>query len=316
MYYFIINPTSRPGRGKKYWKRVKPLLEQKQIEYQAVISKKVGHTEKIMKDLCEEHKKEKIHVVILGGDGTVNEAIQGILDFSKVDLSYIPTGSSNDLARDMGISRVPEEALENILNSKREAYLDMGLLRYEKAYNSGKEITIPDRRFMVGCGMGFDAAVCQEANASGIKALLNKLKLGKMTYLGIALKQLIGMKLVPANITLDGKEPIEIKNMFFAVGMVHRYQGGGMLFCPQAKTDDSKLDFCVASNASKFRVLWILPSIYQGKHVGYKEVSMYRAKEAVLESKEPLWVHTDGEVRAQAKRIRLSDLGEKIHLIY
>ena len=316
MYYFIINPTSRSGQGKKYWKRIKPLLEEKQIVYQAVFSKKIGHTEKIMRDLCEDKGKERIHVVILGGDGTVNEAIQGIDDFSKVDISYIPTGSSNDLARDMGIPRVPEEALENILAARKEAYLDMGLLEYEKAYNKGKEVHVPSRRFMVGCGMGFDAAVCQEANASGIKSLLNRLKLGKLTYLGIALKQLIGMKLVPAVLTLDGKDVIEMKAMFFAVGMVHRYQGGGMLFCPEAKTEDGMLDFCVAFNASKLRVLWILPSIYKGKHVGNKEVGMYRAKSAVLEAKEPLWVHTDGEVKVKAKKIRLSDLGEKIHLIY
>ena len=316
MYYFIINPTSRSGLGKKYWKRVKPLLEEKQIEYQAIFSKKIGHTERIMKELCEEAKGEKIHVVILGGDGTVNEAIQGIDDFGKVDISYIPTGSSNDLARDMGISREPEEALEGILKASREAYMDMGLLRYEKAYKNGKEVSIKDRRFMVGCGMGFDAAVCQEANASGVKSLLNRLKLGKLTYLGIALKQLIGMKLVPVTITLDGKQTIQMKDLFFAVGMVHRYQGGGMLFCPEAKRDDGMLDFCVASNASKFRVLWILPTIYKGKHVVYPEVSMYRAKEAILESEIPLWVHTDGEVKVQATTIRLSDLGEKIHFIF
>lgn len=316
MYYFIINPTSKSGLGKKYWKRIKPLLEEKEIEYQAIFSKKTGHTERIMKDFCEDVKGEKLQVVILGGDGTVNEAIQGITDFTKVDISYIPTGSSNDLARDMGISRIPEEALENILKKSREIYMDMGLLQYEKAYKDGKEVLMKARRFMVGCGMGFDAAVCQEANASGVKALLNRLKLGKLTYLGIALKQLIQMKLAPVTITLDGKEKIVMKDMFFAVGMVHRYQGGGMLFCPEAKTDDGKLDFCVASNASKFRVLCILPSIYKGKHVENPEVSMYRAKEAVLESEYPLWVHTDGEVKTQATKIRLSDLGEKIHFIY
>ncbi|MBR5578353.1 MAG: diacylglycerol kinase family lipid kinase [Lachnospiraceae bacterium] len=316
MYYFIINPTSKSGLGKKYWKRVQPILDEKNIEYQAIFSKKTGHTERIMKELCEEKKKERVHVVILGGDGTVNEAIQGIDDFTKVDISYIPTGSSNDLARDMGISRVPEEALEGILNKSREAFMDMGLVHYEKAYLKGKEISVKDRRFMVGCGIGFDAAVCQEANSSAVKSLLNRLKLGKLTYLGIALKQLIQMELVQVQVLLDNKENIHIKGMFFGVGMVHRYQGGGMMFCPRANPSDGILDFCIASNASKFRVLRLLPTIYKGNHVGHKEVSMYQAKEAVFKAEKPLWVHTDGEVKAQATEIKLSDLGEKIHFIY
>ena len=316
MYYFIINPTSKSGLGKKYWKRIQPVLEEKKVEYQAVFSKKKGHTQKIMEDLCEERKEGRLHVVILGGDGTVNEAIQGIDDFSRVDISYIPTGSSNDLARDMGISRVPEAALEGILRQENEIYMDMGLLQYEEAYDRGKQVALKDRRFMVGCGMGFDAAVCHKANASLVKSLLNRLKLGKLTYLGIALRQLVQMKLVDATLTLDKQERIEIKGMFFGVGMVHRYQGGGMMFCPKADPKDGILDFCIASNASKLRVLWILPRIYKGKHVEYKEVSIYQAKEAVLASKRPLWVHTDGEVNAQATKIRLKDSGQQIHFIY
>ena len=235
MYYIIINPTSKSGMGKKFWKRIQPILEERQIEYQAIISKKAGHTEEIVSQLCQNRKEEKLHVIILGGDGTVNEAIQGIDDFSKVDISYIPTGSSNDLARDMGISRVPEEALDSILMRKREIYMDMGLLHYDEAYVHGKEAKVKDRRFVVGCGMGYDASVCAVANHSGIKSFLNRLKLGKLTYLGIAIKQLIGMKLIDAVITLDGDRVIPVKKMFFTVGMVHRYQGGGMLFCPKAR---------------------------------------------------------------------------------
>lgn len=316
MYYIIVNPTSKSGMGKKFWKRIRPLLEERKIEYQAIISQKPGHTEEIMTQLCREKKKERLHVIILGGDGTVNEAIQGVDDFSTVDFSYIPTGSSNDLARDLGISKVPEEALLAILEGRREADMDMGVVRYEKAYLSGKEVKVKDRRFMVGCGMGYDAAVCAVANSSGMKSLLNRLKLGKLTYLGIALKQLIGMRLTDAVMTLDHDLVIPVKGMFFAVGMVHRYQGGGMMFCPKAEWDDGQLDFCVASNAAKYRVLQLLPSIYKGKHVGNKEIHMYQAKEAVLEATEPLWVHTDGEVKAQAMRIRLFDSGSKIHFIY
>lgn len=186
MYYFLINPTSRSGLGKQYWKRIQPILEKEKVAYKAYFSQKPGHVQMIMENLCKHRRSRKLHVVILGGDGTVNEAVQGIDDFSKVDISYIPTGSSNDLARDIGISRVPEEALFHILKGEREIYMDMGLLKYEKAYCDGKEVTVGDRLFVVGCGMGFDAAVCQKANTSKVKAFLNRIKLGKLTYLGVS----------------------------------------------------------------------------------------------------------------------------------
>lgn len=316
MYHFIVNPTSKTGLGEKYWERVKKVLEERNIEYKVIFSKRVGHVEEIVRKLNQKEREKKIHIVILGGDGTVNEAIQGIEDFSKVVISYIPTGSSNDLARDMGISRNPEEALESILKAEQECYMDMGLVHYDKAFLAGEEVQIPDRRFMVGCGIGFDAAVCEESMHSKMKNVLNKIKLGKLTYLGIALKQLIQSEMIDGNIVLDDEKEIAVKRMYFSVAMVHRYEGGGFKFCPDAKTDDGLLDFCVASNASKLRVLRIIPTAFDGKHVRFKEIQMLRGKKAVIEVNKPLWVQTDGEVKAQASKITVSDLGEKVHFIY
>ena len=316
MYYFIVNPTSKTGLGEKYWQRVKKVLDERKIEYKVIFSKRMGHVEEIVRKLTTESKKDKIHLVILGGDGTVNEAIQGIDDFKKVVISYIPTGSSNDLARDMGISRNPEEALDAILKAEKEIYMDMGLVHYDKAFLDGKEVKIPDRRFMVGCGMGFDAAVCEEVAKSKLKNFLNKVKLGKLTYLGIALKQLIQSEMIDGRVILDDKEEIPIKRMYFTVAMVHRYEGGGFKFCPEAKTDDGLLDFCVASDASKLRVLRIIPTAFDGNHVKFKEIKMLRGKKATIEADRPMWVQTDGEVKAQASKISVSDLGEKVHFIY
>lgn len=316
MYYFIVNPTSKTGLGEKYWQRVQKILDERKIEYKAIFSKRIGHVEEIVRKLTTESKKDKVHVVILGGDGTVNEAVQGIEDFNKVIISYIPTGSSNDLARDMGISRNPEEALEAILKAEKESYMDVGLVHYDEAFLKGESVEIPDRRFMVGCGMGFDAAVCEEVSKSKLKNILNKVKLGKLTYLGIALKQLIQSEMIDGKIILEDTQEIPVKRMYFTVAMVHHYEGGGFKFCPDAKDDDGLLDFCVASNASKLKVLRIIPTAFDGKHVRFKEIQMLRGKKAVIEVNKPMWVQTDGEVKAQAKKITVSDFGKKVHFIY
>ena len=316
MYYFIVNPASKTGVGEKYWKRVEKVLKEKRVPYQVEVSVRAGHVEELVRRITKNAKEETVHLVILGGDGTVNEAIQGIEDFEKVVISYIPTGSSNDLARDMGITKNPEEALEAILKAEREIYMDMGLAHYDEASIEGKKVEISDRRFMVGCGMGFDAAVCEEVGRSKMKNLLNKVKLGKLVYLGIALKQLIQSEMIDGYVTVDDEEPIYIKRMYFTVAMVHHYEGGGFKFCPNADAKDGLLDLCVASNATKLKVLRIIPTAFDGKHVRFKEIQMLRGKRVVIEANKPMWVQTDGEVKAQAKKITVSDFGEKVHFIY
>ena len=194
--------------------------------------------------------------------------------------------------------------------------MDMGLVHYDEAYLHGEKVEIPDRRFMVGCGMGFDAAVCEEVGKSKLKNVLNKVKLGKLTYLGIALKQLIQSEMIDGKIILDDTKEIPIKRMYFSVAMVHHYEGGGFKFCPDAKEDDGLLDFCIAADASKLRVLRILPTAYDGKHIRFKEIKMLRGKKATIVSEKPMWVQTDGEVKTQARKITVSDLGKKVHFIY
>ncbi len=316
MYYIIVNPVSRSGRGREYWKKIQPVLEEKQVPYQVRFSKREGHTQEMVEDLCRKHEGEELHVVVLGGDGTVNEAVQGIRDFSRFTLSYIPTGSSNDLARDLEISRNPIEALEGILEGRHDCRMDLGLLHYEQAFLEGKEVARPDRRFVVGCGIGFDAAVCEEAARSLIKDALNRLGLGKLTYVGIALKQLLRTAFVTAKIWIDDEPLGEFPGVVLIAVMVHRYEGGGFMFCPTASAQDGLLDLCMAYGVSKLRILRILPTAYKGKHLRFEGVRCGRGRQLRIETDIPLWVQTDGEAKAMARAITLTSMEEQLRIIY
>jgi len=132
MYHFIVNPASRSGQGAKYWNKIETYLKEHQISYNVHISTHGGHVAELMKELTKDltDDSERIFVIVLGGDGTVNEALQGVLRFDKLTLGYIPTGSSNDLARDLGIARDPIEALEHILYNPAFRLMDIGSLEY------------------------------------------------------------------------------------------------------------------------------------------------------------------------------------------
>ena len=108
MYHIIINPASRSGRGAKIWaEQVEPALKAGNTEYQTYFSGKAGEVRQLAAQITAEHAAEPdLTLIVLGGDGTINETLQGIADPSKVILGYIPTGSNNDLARDLGISKL------------------------------------------------------------------------------------------------------------------------------------------------------------------------------------------------------------------
>ncbi len=298
MYHIIVNPASRSGKGIHVWKNIIfPMLEDRGIKFQVYFSEKNGDATHLAKRLLREHSQRPLPVIILGGDGTINEFLQGTEDLSQFALGYIPTGSSNDLARDLHISTDPRTAMQHILDAKETTPMDLGT------------VTLADGttyHFAVSCGIGYDARVCQESNQSRFKHILNTVKLGKLTYLVIALKNLITSKMVTCTITIDDREPIEAKKMLFSVGMIHRFEGGGFMFCPAADYRDGLIDLCSAGNIPRLIIPFLLPTAFFGKHLLFRNINAYRGKYITIESPIDLWLHTDGEARIRTRKITLS----------
>ncbi len=317
MYHFIVNPASRSGQGKKYWNQIEFYLKENAIPYCSHISTHSGHVAELMTALTHNitDSDEKLVIIVLGGDGTINEALQGISRFDKITLGYIPTGSSNDLARDLGISKDPIKTLEHLLLNPVSHYMDIGVVEYQDV-NIDSSIW-HKRHFVVSCSLGYDAAICEEVMHTRLKYILNRIGLGKLTYLLIALKQLFGAKWIDAKLYLeDSDNPLPIRKLLFLAAMNHRFEGGGFMFAPTANDHDGILDLCCASNAAKLKVLRILPTAYKGNHLRFPEVADYHVKSYSLKTNAPMWLHADGESLAMTKHIRVSCQKKLLHFIY
>lgn len=323
MYYIIVNPASKSGRGAKIWALLEPMLQEKDIPYKVFFSKEAGHVTKIVSGLTsclsDSDDADVLKFIVLGGDGTLNEALQGISDFNKVQLGYIPTGSSNDMARDLALPKDPFAVLERILSCRQTVKMDLGCITYESTSHefsrSHEEDLLLKRYFSVSCGIGFDAAVCEEALSSRFKNILNKLGLGKLTYLVIALKQLIAARKVSCDICLDDNKTIHLPKFLFVTGMIHQYEGGGFKFCPDADFHDGVIDICTVGNIPKPLVLVALPTAFKGSHYRFKGIDRYYAKKMQIRTSAPLWVHTDGEVSVKADAITLTCEREKLQML-
>lgn len=302
-YEFIVNPKSRSGMGKLIWDTLEPELKKRRVDYKVYSTEHRKHAEKIAAGLTADGERHRI--VVLGGDGTVNEVINGICFPEKVILGYIPIGSSNDFARGLKIPSDPLEALEIVLNPRRVMDMDIGTI-------SRKGGT---RRFAVSAGIGFDAAVCHEVCVSWWKKILNRIGLGKLSYAVVALDRLKKDRPAEMHITLDGERELVFEKTYFAAFMNLPFEGGGFRFCPDALPEDGMLDIVILSGVSRLKALFLLPTALVGKHVLFRGVTILRCRKAEAETDRPMPIHTDGEPLFLRNSIKAEIREEKLKVI-
>lgn len=303
MLNIIYNPQSSTGNGRKVFIKAEAALKEKNQEYNVYETIKPGDAKAFAEKITSREGNDVI--IVIGGDGTLNEVFNGIKDYSKVTLGYIPSGSGGDFARDLGISLNPYEALNSILNPKEYKIMDVGHL-----VNS--ELT---KNFCVSAGIGFDAAVCHEALTSKLKTFLNKIGLGSLTYVLIAIKQILTSKKHGCTIILDDARKIKMEHFYFVATMIHRYEGGGFMFCPNAKCDDGYIDVCAVGNIPRLMVLLIIPTAFNGKHVKFKGIDIYRARKVQIISDTKLPIHSDGEYAGVDDNLTVTQCDKRIRVI-
>lgn len=300
MYFFIVNQASRTGKTRKIWRGLKQELEKREIRYQAYVTKYRGHAGELAKKLCsrgvELRKKsgERVCLVVVGGDGTANEVINGMHHFEQIWFGYIPSGSGNDLRRGLGIEKDPLLALRAILAAVKPCPMDLGSVTDE----TGKS-----RYFAISSGIGIDADVCRMALTSKLKKALNYVKLGSLTYLLLTVKALCSMPVTQAQIRFDDGEVREMPRMIFVAGMNHPWEGGGVPMAPRASAADGKLSVCCVHGIPRFLAFFLLPLLAAGKHEGHRGFEIVDCERYELRLAAPMVLHADGEYLGEQRRI-------------
>ena len=322
MYYCIVNPSSRSGKGKSIWNKLEQLFKEANIEYKALYTKGPGHATELVHELTDKSKSDRvlpIRLVVLGGDGSLNEAINGIDDFENTYVGYIPTGSSNDFSRDLSYPKNVSILIKRILEGKVVRTLDIGKVTYNsmtKPMSRLHDDNIKSSRlFDVSCGIGFDAGVCEEALSSGTKNFLNKIGLGKLTYGAIAVRQLLKADKIPCDIIFEDGTTKHFKRFILIAAMIHHYEGGGFKFAPKADLCDGKFDIVAAHDMSKYKMFPALPFAFFGHHFWIKGIDHYLVSKITIRTQLPMWVHTDGEVSVKSDNITLECFKEKLKMI-
>ena len=212
MYQIIVNPTSSSGKGMEAWEEIKAILNRRNVTYEVHMLQNAGEATQVVRGLTADGNEANILVV--GGDGTLNEVLNGIQDFDHTKVSCIQTGSGNDFARNMHLEKNVERAIMHLLEQPEEIALDYGevTVRVDGTGDARmdsrqrgvdgddkdacRDSAVRKKRFLISSGVGYDANICEEVSRSRLKAVLNKIHLGKLVYVLIGVKQIFAKKTV------------------------------------------------------------------------------------------------------------------------
>lgn len=298
MLYFIVNRCAGTGKGEEVWKLAKKCLKESVIDYKAYETKYEGHATKIATKLCE-LPVDKVAIVVVGGDGTINEVLNGITDFQKVQLGVIPSGSGNDFAKGLHIKKDISANITQIDLHRRTGNvrdIDLGMVIYEGCERP--------RVFGISSGIGLDAIVCKRALKSRLKSFLNRLHLGKLTYIFITVHSLFSMDTADIFMELErrvnGSEDLykvegHMKKLIFLAAMNLRAEGGGVPMAPKASGTNGCLSLSSASSIPKWKTFFCLPVLMAAKQNFIKGFDLHCVNKATLRLSKPMTLHADGE---------------------
>ena len=274
----IANPAAGRGRGQQVISYISKVLPEKGMPFDLVQTEYSGHATELARQAISDGYQT---IAALGGDGTVNEIINGLcLDLGDdpdpaaiVTLGIIPAGSGNDFAYAIGLPPKVPDAVARLMEGNTRL-VDVG--------------RINDRLFAYGVGMGFIA----QANLESRKI---KYLRGTLLYVIALLKVLMFQyKTHELEITVDGTQ-IKQRAMLAAIANGGR-TAGAFLLTPDARIDDGLLDLCIIAPASRLDVMRFIPLVLKGHHTKLDEVQTFTGREVKVRSNKPLVTHVDGEV--------------------
>lgn len=278
-HVFIINPIAGKGRAVQMIGAIKSRFKDFIQSYEISITEAPEHATEIAKKAAS--GGEAVRIYSVGGDGTLNEIVNGIAGFPNVELGIIPCGSGNDVARYL-YPVIDPLKLIRVLPASTSRTIDLG--RLNKKY------------FLNIASIGFDAEVVLNRRYFKRFPLVS----GSMSYILAVLATLIKCKKYNLKITLDNKSPIE-KEFLLTIFANGSYYGGGMLAAPSAKMDDGIFDFYLVESLTRRRILRFFPLFMKGKHENMEEVELSRGTKAIVESENPFPVNIDGEISLETR---------------
>ena len=291
----FLNPVAGRGRASKRLLRIEQAFASAGVDFQLHLSRAVGDLEAQVGEQVQAGSRD---IVVAGGDGSIHEAVNGIMaSGATARLGIVPVGTGNDFAKACAISLDWETAADalaaRLAKSESLRLVDVGRMN--------------GRYFANGVGIGFDAKVTQLARSY-------QWPIGDLVYLLAIFRCMVdGIATPELNITAGDyswQGPVTlaaITNGPWVGGMFH--------IAPMARNNDGRLDLLIADPVSRLRICALLPRLMRGRHVDQAEISHATVSSLSIAASAPVPSHLDGEVQAPATRFEIELLPRALEII-
>lgn len=269
----MFNPAAGKGRALRDRDAIRTALEKAGATGTFVSTERAGHGITLAEEAARDGAEA---VVAIGGDGTVNEVVNGLLrvpEGRRPAFGVVPDGTGNDFGFLLGLRPGDLDGASRVIAAGATRVLDAG--------------DVNGHFFANSVGLGFDGEVA--ATAASVRYLK-----GFPAYLWSVFAVLARWENFELTMTADGRT-ISGRALLAAVANGPR-SGGGFLLAPGAKPDDGVFDVCRLGDLGKLEALRHLPKALDGSHTGLPWVTILRAREVVLASDRPLTAHVDGNL--------------------
>lgn len=274
----VANPTSGRGRGQRTAEKVADLLRRQNRTVAIAFTQAKGDAERTVRELSSKNAANVNCVVACGGDGTIQEVVNGIMCLkneargSVPVLGLAPAGRCNDFTRVLGITTDPRQIAQTIIGGHTPA-IDIG--------------RVNDRYFCTVATMGVDAEV---------SSFVNNMKMpltGTPAYIYGALRVLARYK--PHTVRIESDFGVIEKPILLASSANTSTYGGAIPIAPNADPSDGLLDLCMIDSVSRWRAMTLLPAVMRARHVKLREVAFHKVRSMRITSEHPLDIWADGE---------------------
>ncbi|NOX67210.1 MAG: YegS/Rv2252/BmrU family lipid kinase [Chlorobi bacterium] len=293
----IINPKSGKGSGNFFIEKLKSFKVPNTVNLTIYITEYPRHATSIAENISKEFDR----IIIAGGDGTLNEFINGFDIGSNASLGILPIGSGNDFALSLYQDKVDvDKSLISFLSEDTKVLkTDFGTIKLTE--ENGNIIL---KRFINSLGIGFDARVAYLNQT-------NKIFNGSLSYLISILRTFVTFNSINFDLKIGDKQ-LKRNALFCSIGNGESV-GAGLYLMPGAEIDDGYLDLSIVDLKSRIKLLKLLPKATKNKIKGIPELEQIRFKKLEIELETPYYSHVDGEiVSSKTKRLEVNILHKSL----
>ncbi|BCJ85147.1 diacylglycerol/lipid kinase family protein [Effusibacillus dendaii] len=267
----IVNGQAGKGKTRTRWIRLEGYLQTFGIHYDVHFTTRPKAAIEVVKHAAA---NQYTHVIAVGGDGTVNEVVNGIAG-QNIVFGVLPTGTGNDFARMLQIPVDPFLAVKKI---GTEVHRPVDLLQLNGGYVAG------------AVGIGLDGAVAEDINRVSWKK-----RMGTFGYVLSMLKLIFTFPPFSVHLEIDS-QVFDFQGCWLVAIGNSQFYGGGMKICPNAKFDDGLLDVCIVHNLTHLQLIKLFPSVFTGKHILHPNVLCLQGRSVRIQTDPAVPVHGDGEI--------------------